>query len=205
MQRYKELRNPSTDGGFGDAPFEIDPYLTDLNTGAIDFHYMNSRFEKWKKQLEQEDISKEELDQTMQELHHSFAFLSQEDQKFANLFLHDVQAGDIKLESGMTFQDYVNLYAKRAKDDQISHLNRYLGVDEELVRAMLKNNLTYENLNEYGRFDTLKATVDKDKAREYFSNIEGKNLPLFRVNNLADKLLTSFLLNGGCDVPEPKE
>lgn len=52
----------------------------------IDYNYMNSRFEKWMKQLEQPGVPQEVLDQTLEELHKSFAFLSQEDQKFANLF-----------------------------------------------------------------------------------------------------------------------
>ena len=71
---------------------------------------MNSRFEKWKKQLEQPDISQETLNATLEELHKSFAFLSQEEQKYANLFLHDVQTGDVKLQEGVTFQDYIYQY-----------------------------------------------------------------------------------------------
>ena len=116
LQRYKELRPGG--GGDGDpdpeVTFTIDPYLTEQNTGVIDNDYMNSRFEKYKKQLTDPNIDPKDLENTLEELHKSFAFLSQEDQKFANLFLHDVQTGDAHLEPGNSFHDYIVEYAKNA-------------------------------------------------------------------------------------------
>ena len=53
--------------------------------------------------------------------------------------------------------------------------------------------------NEYGRFDALKATIVKEKAVEYYTKKEGKKVPLFRVNNKVNSLLTEFLLEGGKD------
>ena len=204
--RYKELRGPgSGNGGSGEVPFSIDPYLTEQNTGVIDYNYMNSRFEKWKKQLEQPDISQETLDATLEELHKSFAFLSQEEQKYANLFLHDVQTGDVKLQEGVTFQDYIYQYRNNAKNEQVHKLHRYFGIEEGLVYQMLDSNVTKDNLNEYGRFDALKATVVKEKAVEYYTKKEGKKVPLFRVNNRVNSLLTEFLLEGGKDIPDPSE
>lgn len=48
--RYKELFNGSGGGGgVDDVPYDIDTHLTEINTGAIDVNYMNSRFEKWLK------------------------------------------------------------------------------------------------------------------------------------------------------------
>ena len=48
--RYKELYSGSGGGGGGDGvPFEIDGYLTQIDTGVIDADYMNSRFEKYLK------------------------------------------------------------------------------------------------------------------------------------------------------------
>ena len=206
LLRYKELRGPgSENSGSGEVPFSIDPYLTEQNTGVIDYNYMNSRFEKWKKQLEQPDISQETLDATLEELHKSFAFLSQEEQKYANLFLHDVQTGDVKLQEGVTFQDYIYQYRNNVKNEQVHKLHRYFGIEEGLVYQMLDSNVTKDNLNEYGRFDALKATVVKEKAVEYYTKKEGKNVPLFRVNNRVNSLLTEFLLEGGKDIPDPSE
>ena len=206
LLRYKELRGPASEnGGSGEVPFSIDPYLTEQNTGVIDYNYMNSRFEKWKKQLEQPDISQETLDATLEELHKSFAFLSQEEQKYANLFLHDVQTGDVKLQEGVTFQDYIYQYRNNVKNEQVHKLHRYFGIEEGLVYQMLDSNVTKDNLNEYGRFDALKATIVKEKAVEYYTKKEGKKVPLFRVNNKVNSLLTEFLLEGGKDIPDPSE
>ena len=204
-QRYRELRKPGEDGeSEEEITFSIDPYLTEQNTGMIDYNYMNSRFEKWMKQLEQPGVSQEVLDQTLEELHKSFAFLSQEDQKFANLFLHDVQTGDVSLRSGYTLQDYIVMYSNNEKTEQIRRLCRYFGCSEEIIRELLKLNITKENINDYGRFDALKATVVKEQAQEYFTAVEGKKMPMFRVNNRVDSILTQFLLEGGMDIPEPE-
>ena len=204
--RYKELRGPgSGNGGSGEVPFSIDPYLTEQNTGVIDYNYMNLRFEKWKKQLEQPDISQETLDATLEELHKSFAFLSQEEQKYANLFLHDVQTGDVKLQEGVTFQDYIYQYRNNVKNEQVHKLHKYFGIEEDMVYQMLDSNVTKDNLNEYGRFDALKATVVKEKAVEYYTKKEGKKVPPFRVNNRVNALLTEFLIEGGKDIPDPSE
>ena len=210
LQRYKELRKDGSgpDGdGPKDIPFEIDPYLTEQKTGEIDYNYMNSRFEKWLKQLEQPGVSQEELDATLEELHSSFAFLSQKDQKYANIFLHDVQSGEVQIEPGVKMEAYISRYEHAEKENQVKRLCGYLGCSEELIFKLLNSHITMENLNDYGRFDELKATVDKQKAQAYFTKVDGlpKNIPLFRVNIRVDKLLTDFILRGGMDVPEPQD
>lgn len=209
LQRYKELRNPPPVGPGGDGPdevtFTIDPYLTELDTGVIDNDYMNSRFTKWKKQLMDPDVSPEELEATLAELHKSFAFLSQEEQKYANQFLHDVQNGDADLSEGKTFREYIVEYEKNEKKSLIHKLSRYLGLSEESLEQLMNAHVTKKNLNEYGRFDALKATVVREKAQEYFSKVDGKKLPPFRVNNRVDKLLADFILSGGCEIPDPED
>lgn len=204
QQRYKELRG---DGGSSkedeEVTFSIDPYLTEQNTGVIDYNYMNSRFEKWKKQLDQPGVPQETVDETMEELHKSFAFLSQEDQKYANLFLHDVQTGDATFQEGATFQDYIYQYRNKEKIAQVNKVHKYLGVDENLMYELLADDITPENINEYGRFDALKNTVVRDQAANYFTRLDGKQVPKFRVNNRVNTLLTQFLVEGGIDIPEP--
>lgn len=209
LQRYKDLRpeTPVDGDGPGDEDiitFPIDPYLTEQNTGVIDNDYMNSRFEKWKKQLHDPNVDPKELEATLEELHRSFAFLSQEEQKYANLFLHDVQTGDAHLQEGMTFRDYIVQYASDQRSAQIRRLVQYLGCSEELLRGMMDAHVTKEKLNEYGRFDALKATVVKEKAQEYFTKTDGRKLPPFRVNNRVDELLTKFILSDGCEIPDPE-
>lgn len=207
LQRYKELAKSAPDddgnGGDGEITFPIDPYLTEQSTGVIDNDYMNSRFVKWKKQLMDPNTDPQELENTLAELHKSFAFLSQEDQKFANLFLHDVQTGDVHLESDKTFRDYIVMYAKNAKTTQEKRLVNYLGLSEELLTNIMDAHVTKNKLNEYGRFDALKGSVVKEKAQAYFTKVDGKKLPPFMVNNRVDELLTKFILSDGCDIPDP--
>ena len=207
LQRYKELRKPD-DGNRGDdddITFPIDPYLTEQNTGVIDNDYMNSRFEKWRKQLSDPNADPAAVEATLTELHKSFAFLSQEVQKYANLFLHDVQTGDVCFTEGKTFRDYIVEYASNAKRRQERRLSDSLGCSEELLQKMMDAHVTKDNLNEYGRFDELKATVVREKAQKYFTKVDGKSLPPFRVNNRVDELLTKFILEGGIDIPDPDE
>ena len=204
-QRYKELRKKTKDSEDGEVTFPIDPYLTEENTGVIDHEYMNSRFQKWKKVLEDPNADPKLLESTLAELHKSFAFLSQEDQKYANLFLHDVQTGDAKLSEELSFQDYIVRYAKDEKSEQIKQVVQYLGISEKLLSDMLRENITEDNLNEYGRFDALKETVDRNKAQDYFSKIEGETLPPFMVNNRVEKLLTDFIFSGGFAILSPEK
>ena len=45
----------------------------------------------------------------------SFALLSQEEQKYANIFLHDIERGDVNPEEEKTLRDYITEYQYRAK------------------------------------------------------------------------------------------
>ncbi len=118
VQRYKELVSPPGGPVDDDVPYDIEGYITEINTGAIDTDYMNVNFTKWRKQL-QEGASKEEIEQTLNELHKSFASMTQEEQKYASLFLHDVESGEVQVEEGKTLKDYITEYQVNAKNDQI--------------------------------------------------------------------------------------
>ena len=56
------------------------------------------------------------------------------------------------------------------------------------------------NINEYGRLDSLKDTVNIDKAKAYFEAVEGKKIPVPKVNIKVDNLLREFILSGGIDI-----
>lgn len=56
------------------------------------------------------------------------------------------------------------------------------------------------NLNEYGRFDKLKETVDREKAKMYFESLEGASLPPFKISIRIDTLLKEFILKDGFDI-----
>ena len=94
--RYKELLPQGGEDGSGDdIPFDVDSYLAAIDTGRIDTNYMNSRLEKFHKELRQEHVDQDQLQVTLDELDRSFATLTQEEQKYAYIFLHDVQSGNI--------------------------------------------------------------------------------------------------------------
>ena len=200
VQRYKELfAGGIGPGGAPEAPYELDGHITEIDTGLIDSDYMNANFEKWLKCLEQDD---EGLAAAREELHRSFASLSQDDQRFAELFLHDVERGDVTLEDGMTLRDYITSYARKAKNAQVERVVEALGIDGELLATMAALDLTESNINEFGRFDDLKNSVDKARAKTFFEQKEGKTLSLFKVNSRAAVLLKKFILEGGFDIDE---
>lgn len=202
--RYKELFGGGGGGGSDDLPYEIDGYLTTIDTDVIDADYMNSRFEKYMKLLHKKGASAEMIKQAEDELHKTFATLSQEEQKFANIFLHDIQRGDVVPEEGKTLRDYITEYMSKAKDDQIHRVAVVLGLDEEKLRGMMALKVTDANINEFGRFDALKATADKKKAKEYFELIEGTKIIPPKVPMKIDKLLRDFILSGGFDIEMPQ-
>ena len=198
--RYKELFGGGGSGGSDDVPYDLEGYITEIDTGLIDSDYMNSRFEKYIKLLTLDGTTKEAIDQAETELHKTFATLSQEEQKYANIFLHDIQRGDVEITKDKTLRDYINEYLSRAKDDQIHRLASALGVDETILRNLMALHLNASNLNEFGRYDELKKTVDKAKAKEYFEKEEGTKLIMPKVNIKVDNLLRDFITGGGFDI-----
>lgn len=200
--RYKELFN----GGGGESgeelPYEINGYLTTIDTADIDADYMNSRFNKYLKELRHPGENGEAVRRAEEELHKTFATLTREDQKYAELFLHDIQSGSVTPSEGKTFRDYIAEYANMAKDRQIKTIVTALGVDEDKLRKMLEMKVTETNINEFGRFDDLKATANIDTAKAYFEAIEGKALILPRVRQKIGALLRDFVLQGGFDIAD---
>lgn len=199
LQRYKELGMGG--GGSGDSiPFDIDSHITEIDTGKIDADYMNSRFAKYFKVLQSGDEQAKEA--TLAELHRSFSSLSQEEQKIAEIFLHDIQRGDVQIDPHRTFREYLTDYQDKAKNRKIAALVARLGVDKAKLIALMNTHVTEANLNEYSRFDDLKATIDKQKAQAYFEALEGQTLPAFKVNIKAASLLRRFILEDGFELEE---
>ena len=208
-QRYKELAptKEETEAAGSDLPYEIDGYLTTIDTEMIDSEYMNSRFEKWIKELNLSGPNAEITKRAEAELHSSFASLTQDEQKYANIFLHDIQRGDVKVEPGKSLRDYITEYMARADSDRIHRFSETFGLDEEKLRGLKEMTLTEGNINEYGRFDALKETVDKGKAKAYFEKHEGRRLPPPKVTIKIDSALRDFILDDKCDpdIEEPEE
>jgi type I restriction enzyme R subunit len=199
VQRYKELSSSGGGGGGStEVPFEIEGYITEIDTDKIDTDFMNSRFNKYLKTITQGDAI--EVEKTLNELHKSFATLTQEEQKYANIFLHDIQNGDIQVDENKTFKEYITQYQANAKNSQITALIQLFGLDGTKLQEMINSAVTEANLNEYGRFDGLKESVDKEKAKEYFEALEKTVIPPFKINMKVHNLLKDFIINGGYDL-----
>lgn len=203
--RYKELTGGGGGTGGDDVPYDLAGYITEIDTGLIDADYMNSKFDKYIKLLSVEGTTKEAIEQAETELHKTFATLSQEEQKYANIFLHDIQRGDVKVAEGKSLRDYINEYLSKARNDQIHRISVAIGVDENMLRNVMGLKLNENNLNEFGRYDELKKTVDKTKAKEYFEKVEGTKIIPPKVNVKVDKLLRDFIINGGYEIQMPTE
>jgi len=199
--RYKELFNGggSSGGNESEIPFEVEGYLTEIDTEVIDVNYMNSRFHKYLRLITRTTSSKKAVEEALNDLHKTFATLTQEEQKYANLFLHDIQSGEVSVDLGKTLKDYITEYRAKAKNDQIHKFAEYLGLNEAELRRMMSLKITKSNINEFNRFDNLKNTVDKEKAKSFFEAAEGKSLKPFQVNIRIDEYLRRFLLEGGLD------
>ena len=66
-----------------------------------------------------------------------------------------------------------------------------------------EDNLNEATINEFGRFDELKKSVDKSKAKAFFEAYERTKLIPPKVNMKTDQLLRQFILTGGFEVDMP--
>lgn len=192
--RYRELvaKGESIGARGEDVPFDVSGYLTEIDTGKIDANYMNSRFDKYLKELNQNSIN---IENTLNELHKSFASLSQSEQKYTKLFLHDLQRGDARLIDGHTFRDYINIYKDNAENAQVNMVVDALGLDKRLLLTLMSDRVNENNLNDFGRFDALKGTVDKAKAKAYFEKQDGITISLFKLNIRIEQFLKQFIFS----------
>lgn len=200
--RYKELASGGGGGRTTDVPFEIVGHLTEINTDVIDTEYMNSRFTKYLNILRKDGVDQTQIQSSLDELHSAFASLTKEEQKYANVFLNDVRRGAIEVDPEKNFRVYITEYMSKGKDDQIKSIVVTLGVDEYLLREMMNTRITESNINEYGRFDKLKNTLNMEMAKAYFEVKENSSLPMFRVNIKAGALLEKFIIEGGFELEE---
>lgn len=193
LARYKDLTSGTGAGGgagSGDVPFDIDTHITHVDTERIDSDYLDSKFVKYMRARET-GVPQDELNQLLEDMHASFARLSADDQVYANIWLHDVAAGQVTLTEGKTVRDYINDYRKNHQDRQIEQLVRALGIDEQRLRALLAARVSEANIDEYGRFKELMQSVDMARAGEYVGH--GSPVLPILVRARVDQLLRDFI------------
>ena len=197
LQRYKELFTSRGEESHreGDLPYEVDPYLVEIDTEQIDTDYMNRNFERYVKALHQEGVSKQELDRLLNELSTSFASLPQAEQRFAEVLLHEIQTNDIVLEPDKSCRDYITDYMKRSQEAAVNELVESLGIDRGILQQIIDRHPTEKDLDQFGQFDRLKESADRDKAKAYFQQTTGKTLSGLRLTIAIDRHLRDFILN----------
>lgn len=199
LQRYRELGS----GGGGvsiDIPYEIDGNIMSIQSELIDTNYLNSRFKKYIKELEKGDLSEADRKKLRDEIHRTFAVLSDEEQRYAEAFLLDIESGNIVLDLGKTCRDYINEYRFKAKSKQVQDFSMALGLDADKLQKMMNAGVTEDNINDYGRLDDLKSTVDKTKAKEFIKKKYDKDVSGLGLNIEIHNLIKNFILSGGFDI-----
>ena len=94
--------------------------------------------------------------------------LSQEEQRYAERFIHAVESGQAKLVPGKTFRDYITDYMKADEHARINRVVRRLGCYYALLKELLDRHATPSNIDDRGTFTELKKSVNKTKAENFF-------------------------------------
>lgn len=200
LMRYRELQ---TSGGSSthadDVPYELKGHIVQTDTEKIDADFMDSNFRKWIKARVQNEDDKVVL-AAKDALHKTFATLSKEDQLYANLFLHDIESGDIVIEEGKTFRDYVTLYKQNAKTSQIDKIAETFSLDKNLLQKELASYISGNDINANGTFQELLDSVNFDNATRYFETKEQKELDPPEIYEKLDLLFRDFITSGGFEI-----
>ena len=197
LQRYKDLLTEKTTGqaGSNEVPYDIKGYITEINTGMIDTEYMNSKFVKFLKVLDSD--KKEEIQEALNELYKTFSTLSLEEQKYANVFIHQVQSGNVKADSSKTLRDYITEYMISDRTKKITNFALSFGLDSYDLLEFMKKDLTEANIDDYGQFTKLKLSVNREVAKAYLEKKEGKTISPFQLSIKIHLLLKTFVLSDG--------
>jgi len=198
-QRYREI-SKSAENEHNNAPYEIQSYITEFDSVKVNNDYMNSKFQKYLKALGQKNISKKELDDTLKALHKSFSTLTHEQQVFAKLFMNDINSGDVEIEEGKSFMDYITEYQQKAENDQIGKLCDTFGLDKQKLKKIMNLQQDNDKITDVGGFEKIKNSIDIEKAKNYFEKLTGKEYDIFDVNIDAYDLLFKFIISGGFEI-----
>ena len=99
------------------------------------------------------------------------------------------------VQPGKPLRDYITDYEVASENKMIDEFVQTFGLDKGQLVKLLAYSLTETNLNEYSRFDRLRDTVDKAKAKAYFEQLEGKPVSPPMVNVKFNALLKDFVLS----------
>lgn len=201
LLRYHELTQTGEGGGTPDeVPFDINYRLMQKDAKRIDHNYINHNFSRLMLSLEKDDA--DEQIRIKNDLHRSFANLSRKKQDYANMVINDLENGTLIVEEGKEFTDYINEYQERSENRHVTKIGDAFGIDEEQLRLMMHLNITKRNINEFGRFDKLKETADKNVAKDYLEKTLNKKLKMYEVNRTISNTIQDFIHEDGFELEE---
>lgn len=191
LQRYNDLSKPRAPGE-PTPPYDLDPHITVTETEKINTEYMNSLFTRYITiRRTEKDI--EVVKKALEEVSMSFAFLSKTDQKYANLFIHDVESGEVNPSPSMTMRDYITEYRHNAEDTKTRRLAEVFGFDMDKLKTVLA--ISGDNINEYGKYDELVSGTDIRLAVDYFSEKAGYRVKPKDAVRFRKELLNRFRID----------
>lgn len=197
-KRYQELFTQGTGPKSQCVPFDIDTTCIEINTDKIDADYLNSQFKKYTQAIQEYGKDAKFADNLYKEIHNSFATLSQEEQRFAEQIIYDLQNGKLFVADEKTFRDYLNEYQIRSKNNQINKFAAMIGYDKSILKKLINDNFNEANLDV--ELTLLRKSLQIDVAKTYFENKKCKNLPTPIIIRDAENLVKSFILSGGFDL-----
>lgn len=198
-QRYRELFSGSGGGGGGTneiPPYDLNPSLITTSAEKINYEYMNSNFKKYIKEIQLYGPDGKAARDILTALRQSFASLSQEDQKLANIIINDIQRGNITISENESLTDLINKYRTSKRDKAIHSFCEKWFIPEDDFRLFADSYTSLAKINEYGNFDKLMDTVDKPKLVEKLSNERGKKIAPFVALRELRRTITNFVVSG---------
>ena len=192
--RYKEINRTRWWDEWEDEEMVLDlePSIISIDTQKIDDDYMNNHFIKYCVALSKG----EKTDTLLENLHKTFANLDQEDQKYANIIINDIQWWKLIIKEWDTksFRDYITDYKKEKENNNITKLINVFGVDKKILSDLIVESMWSDKIEQYSKFEKLKEWINKEYAKKYFEKIEWKPLSRAMINIKASALLEKFIL-----------
>ena len=195
-QRYRELV-AGTEKETTDTPsFDLDPTLVSTEEQSINFDYMESKFKKYLKEIQLNGPDCEAAIKLLDEVRQSFAFLSQSDQKLANIIIHDIQSGDRQIKDGESLTDLINEYRTSKRDKAIHKFCEEWFIPEVDFRKFAEEYTNLETINEYGRLDNLLNKINKKSVYEKIKRELDPSISLFKTSIYLTKIIRAFVVSG---------
>ena len=196
-QRYKELFEIVINPTSSDIPpYDIDISIVSKSPEKINYDYMESNFTKYIKELQLSGPDSDVVVNVLNTLRQSFASLNQEDQKLANIIIHDIQSGNLIISEDTTMIDIINEYRSSKRDKAIHDFCQKWFIDENKFNRFVSEYTSLDEINEYGKLDKFIESVDITKVSEYLSDKYCKNVSPFKATRDLRKAIQSFMASG---------